>query len=259
MGGWDKQGICQYLALAMVPLWNGIKALFGIATAAPAPPAYAPPAPPPPPQEPPLVTKITTAMWSFAEVWPVTYLLIDLSLAVLVGAFFLFLKDIEDWMERRRLAGLAADKEAAKGANGAGGAGAAAEIIENAPAGYMRLEDEMDQGDSLAAGALDEDDPPEVIMKPHMRGRIVGCIMGCTSNECASRCVRCASLCQMRLAVSDAPRCVAPVSVGQGACEWAHGMGWIRAGVLTGARACDLVWRSCGSVWCSVSRRWMCQ
>lgn len=36
--------------------------------------------------------------------YPIYYLLIDVSIAVSIGTFFLFLKDIEDWLEARRIA-----------------------------------------------------------------------------------------------------------------------------------------------------------
>mgnify|MGYP006158434721 CR=1 FL=1 len=60
-------GICQYLAMLLLPIYQGIKALFGIANAPPAPPTNAPPAPPPPPSMPDLVTRVSVAMFDFAE------------------------------------------------------------------------------------------------------------------------------------------------------------------------------------------------
>ena len=98
-----EAGICQYLALALLPLWNGLMALFGMANAPPAPPAFAPPAPPPPPIAPDLVTVISASVFTFAAEWPVTYLLIDFNLAILVGVFFLYLKDINAYLEARRI------------------------------------------------------------------------------------------------------------------------------------------------------------
>ena len=105
-----EAGICQYIAMAMLPIYNFFKALFGIANAPPAPPAYAPPAPPPPPHEPTMIKKIEVGVFGFAESHPVIYLLIDLALFLLAATFFLYLKDIQDYMEARRLAALAEEK-----------------------------------------------------------------------------------------------------------------------------------------------------
>jgi hypothetical protein len=68
------QGICQYLAMLMVPVYQFFKHLLDFANAPPAPPAYAPPAPPPPPLSPTIVTVVAVGTFDFAERSPVTYL-----------------------------------------------------------------------------------------------------------------------------------------------------------------------------------------
>lgn len=73
----------------------------------------APPAPPPPPIAPDLMTVVSVSVFGFAEAHPVIYLMIDLSLFLAAATFFLFLKDIQDWMEARRLAAMQAEQEAA--------------------------------------------------------------------------------------------------------------------------------------------------
>ena len=122
-------GVFQYLALLLIPIWTFIKSLFGIITRPPAPPAMAPPAPPPPPISPDLMTAVSTATFSFAAAHPSAYLLIDFSAAVAVGTFFLFLQDLQNWMEAREQAarqahahaeagGVACDSQACSPADG---------------------------------------------------------------------------------------------------------------------------------------------
>lgn len=53
--------------MLLLPIYQGIRALFGMANAPPAPPDQAPPAPPPPPTMPDLVTRVSVAVFSFAE------------------------------------------------------------------------------------------------------------------------------------------------------------------------------------------------
>lgn len=72
-----EAGICQYLAMLLLPLWSAIKTIFGIVAAPPAPPANAPPAAPPPPSAPDLVTTISVGIFEFAERHPVYYLLVN--------------------------------------------------------------------------------------------------------------------------------------------------------------------------------------
>ena len=110
-----EAGICQYLALMMVPVVSFFKSLFGMATAPPAPPAMAPPAPPPPPLSPTLIAAVSAATFDFAESHPVWYLTVDFTVATLVGAFFLFLKDITEWYEARQTAARAAAERKAHG------------------------------------------------------------------------------------------------------------------------------------------------
>ena len=138
-----EAGICQYLAMIMLPIWSAIKSLVGAVTAPAAPPAYAPPAPPPPPTAPDLVTVVSTSVFTFAEAWPVTYLSIDLLLFVLAALFFLYLKDISDYLEARKQAQrqLAAAEKAKE-------SGVAP------PGGYARLVEEEVGG---SGGDADED------------------------------------------------------------------------------------------------------
>lgn len=118
--------------MLLIPLFNGIKALIGIVNAPPAPPSFAPPAPPPPPAQPALVTQLSVAMFDFAENNPVTYLLIDLVLFLLVAIFFLYLKDINDWIEAR--------EQARRQAEAGGGPMAA-----GPSAGYQKLAEEEEE------------------------------------------------------------------------------------------------------------------
>ena len=105
-----EAGICQHLALLMLPVVTAFKSLVESLTGPPAPPAMAPPAPPPPPVLPDIVTRMSVATFTYAEAHPVYYLLLDFSIAVAVGIFFLFLKDITDWIEEQKAA--ARQKEA---------------------------------------------------------------------------------------------------------------------------------------------------
>ena len=45
------------------------------------------------------MVKISTGLFGFAEAHPVIYLSIDLVLFLLAACFFLFLKDIQDFLE----------------------------------------------------------------------------------------------------------------------------------------------------------------
>jgi hypothetical protein len=139
-------GICQYLGMLLLPIWSAIKSLFGIANAPPSPPAGFPPAPPPPPQIPGLVTRLSVSMFDFAEENPTTYLLIDLFAGIVVGAFFLYLKDISEFFEARAAAARQAE------------AGAASK-----QGGYQRLEEEEEeQGDGGADTAILDMESEEV-------------------------------------------------------------------------------------------------
>ena len=118
-----EAGICQYLALMMLPIINFAKQLLGIVTAAPAPPALAPPAPPPPPNSPSLVEVVSVATFTFAEEHPAAYLLIDFLTAFAVALFFLFLKDINEWNEKRQMAERKAAEKAEKKVSACGKTG----------------------------------------------------------------------------------------------------------------------------------------
>ena len=115
-----EAGICQYLALMILPIVNLVKQLLGIVIAAPAPPALAPPAPPPPPHSPSLVEVVSVATFTFAEEHPAAYLGIDFLTAFAVALFFLFLKDINEWNEKRQMTARKAAERAEKkvGASG---------------------------------------------------------------------------------------------------------------------------------------------
>ena len=104
-------GICQHIALMCVPLWAGLKNAYLAMVHAPAPPANMPPAPPPPPASPDIITVVSLATFNFAKYHPTWYLLIDLFFLIFFGTLFLFLKDITDFIERKKM-------EAAQAAQG---------------------------------------------------------------------------------------------------------------------------------------------
>ena len=107
-----EAGACQYLALLMLPLWAGIKKLLGFAAA---PEPYEGIAPPPPPSQPPFHVVIQEATWAYAESHPIYYLLLCFGLAFVVGTYFLFLKDIATWMDKRRAAQLRQERAMKRG------------------------------------------------------------------------------------------------------------------------------------------------
>ena len=100
-----EAGTCQLIMLVALPVWASLKALFGIIEE-PDPCDLDPNCtnPPPPPSEPNMQVVITTWMEEFAETKPVTYLVFIFGIAFLICLFWLFLKDITDWMERRKAA-----------------------------------------------------------------------------------------------------------------------------------------------------------
>ena len=113
-----EAGICQYLLMLLLPLWSAIKALFGIVTHAAEPPAFAPPAAPPAPAAPDLLTTIDVVVFDFAAEKPRIYLLIDFALGFIVGVIFLYLKDINEWIEARQYAARQAEEERRLGKRG---------------------------------------------------------------------------------------------------------------------------------------------
>ena len=123
-----EAGICQYLLMLLLPLWSAMRALFGIVAAPPAPPANAPPAPPPTPTAPDLVTSISVGIFEFAERHPVYYLLVDFSAFFTIALFFLYLKDINEWLEARQQAARQAEEDKSQ--------------AELAKVGYQKLEEE---------------------------------------------------------------------------------------------------------------------
>ena len=102
------QGVLHYLVLFTLPLWWSVERLWFMATA-PAPlPDFAPPAAPPPPSPPDVVGAAATAVFAFAEVHPIYYLLIDFATAFAIGLLVLYMKDINEWIEAQRAAARAA-------------------------------------------------------------------------------------------------------------------------------------------------------
>ena len=140
-------GICQYLAMLLLPIWSGIKTLFGIANMPPSPPAYAPPAPPPPPEQPDLITAVSAATFGFAEAHPMYYMLTDISIAVALGTLYLYWQAITDWWEERQ----SKARQAAM---------AAADAEAAASDGYQKLVD--DDLESGMGGDVEEEVLPEV-------------------------------------------------------------------------------------------------
>ena len=61
-------------------------------------------APPPPPAAPDTMKAAQAAFFELALAEPVTYLVLDLGLAFFLGTLSFFWKDINDWLEARRLA-----------------------------------------------------------------------------------------------------------------------------------------------------------
>ena len=139
VGAAMEAGICQYLAMIFVPIYQFFQHLLGIANAPPSPPAFFPPAPPPPPTAPTLITSITVGTFTFAQHHPIIYLLLDFTIFMSFALFFLYLKDISEWHEARMQAARQAEQDRKLGYERVGG--------------YQKLEDGAEDEEA----GLDED------------------------------------------------------------------------------------------------------
>ena len=83
----------------LLPIFTGLRNIY-LAITGEKVPDNAPPAPPTPPTQPDIVTAANAAVFGFAEIHPIYYLIIDFGVAFVIGALFLFWKDITDWIEK---------------------------------------------------------------------------------------------------------------------------------------------------------------
>ena len=107
-----EAGACQYIALMLLPLWAAIKKALHIGVEVE---PYDGIAPPPPPSQPPFHVVVQNAMWAYARENPLAYFGLCFGLAIIVGTYFLFLKDIAAYMDRRRAAQLRKERAQARG------------------------------------------------------------------------------------------------------------------------------------------------
>ena len=97
-------GMLFYLILIAFVAWYALEQLYEMLTAPRPLPPYFPPAPPPPPLAPDPVAIAGREIQRFAEEEPISYLVLDYSVAFVIGLMVLFMKDINDWFEARRTA-----------------------------------------------------------------------------------------------------------------------------------------------------------
>ena len=118
----DSGGI-QITIMFLTPLFLALKRAYlnlvnyiqyGGEAPSPPPGALAPPFAPPPPPPPDLIGTTSEKVYAFAEDHPIYYFLIDFGTAAVIGTFFLFLQDIQNYFAKRRAAAKLAAKDAAK-------------------------------------------------------------------------------------------------------------------------------------------------
>ena len=84
----------------VLQLWAQI--LYGGHAPPPPPGVLAPPAAPPPPPPPDVVGMTMKMLFEFAEARPILYFTYNFGIAAIIGTFFLFLQDIQNYFARRR-------------------------------------------------------------------------------------------------------------------------------------------------------------